>query len=72
MGRLEKVFDLLQTLGFKVKKNKCFFLRDSVDYIGHRVNTERIRALPDKIEATVKGPLAQNTHQLRSFLELMS
>ena len=43
-----------------------------MDYLGHRVDAEGLRPLPDKVEAIEKAPLPQDVHQLRSFLGLLS
>ena len=72
LRNLEEVFRRLQAHGIRVKKGKCRFLHDSVDYLGHRVDAEGLRPLPDKVEAIEKAPLPQDVHQLRSFLGLLS
>jgi predicted O-methyltransferase YrrM len=72
LRNLEEVFHLLQDHNIRVKKEKCRFLQNSVDYLGHRVDAEGLRPLPDKLEAIVKAPLPQDVHQLRSFLGLLS
>ena len=51
LRNLEEVFRRLQAHGIWVKKGKCRFLHDSVDYLGHRVDAEGLRPLPDKVEA---------------------
>ena len=62
-----------------MKREKCLFLQNAVEYLGHRleylghrVDAEGIQALPEKIEAIERAPLPRNIQQLRSFLELLS
>ena len=69
LRRLEEVLNRLQAHGFRLKKSKCFFLRESVDYLGHRVDVEGIRALP---EAVVKAPLHTSTTLLLGLIWLPS
>ena len=51
LSNLEKVIQKLQEYGVRMKKSKCFFLRDSVEYLGHKIAAEGIRATPAKIAA---------------------
>ena len=47
-------------------------MQDSVEYLGHRVDAEGIRATPEKISAIVNAPQPENVQQLRSFLGLLN
>ena len=69
---LEEVFCRLQAHGVQLKKEKCSFMKDSVEYLGHRVDANGIHATPEKIAAIVNTPLPQNLQQLRSFLGLLN
>ena len=53
-----------------MKRNKCYFLRDTVDYLGHRIDAKGIRPLPEKIEAILKAPLQH--HQDKSLGDLVT
>ena len=72
LQRLEEVLCRLQANGIRMKCKKCLFLQNAVEYLGHRVDAEGIRALPEKIEAIERAPLPRNIQQLRSFLGLLS
>ena len=63
----------LQTLStvLQVKKEKCGFMMDSVDYLGHRIDSAGLHAMPDK-EAISKAPSSTNVQELRFFLELLN
>ena len=72
LHNLEEVFRRLQSYGIRMKKSKCFFMRDSVTYLGHLINAEGIHATPEKIKAIVEAPMPTNVQQLRSFLGLLN
>ena len=72
LRNLEEVLRRLQEHGIRMKRNKCSFLRDSVEYLGHRVNAEGIQATQEKIAAIERAPRPQNVQQLRSFLGLLN
>ena len=72
LRNLEEVFQRLERHGFRLKKEKCTFLANSVEYLGHQIDCEGIRALPSKTEAIVNAPTPTNVHQLRSFLGLLN
>ena len=48
------------------------FMKDSVEYLGHRVDANGIHTTPEKIAAIINAPLPQNLQQLRSFLGLLN
>ena len=68
---LEETLSRLQAHGVRVR-SKCTFLEDSVEYLGHRVDAEGLRATPEKIAAIQNAPQPQNVQQLRSFLGLLN
>ena len=72
LANLEKVLKRLQLHGIRMKKNKCYFMKDVVEYLGHRVDAEGIRTTPEKVKAIVEAPQLQNVQQLRSFLGLLN
>ena len=72
LKNLAEVFERLHKYGIRMCKQKCYFMQDSVEYLGHRVDAEGIRATPEKISAIVNAPLPENVQQLRSFLGLLN
>ena len=72
LRNLEETLSRLQAHGVRVKQSKCTFLEDSVEYLGHRVDAEGLRATPEKIAAIQNAPQPQNVQQLRSFLGLLN
>ena len=52
---LETVLDRLAKAGLHIKKNKCRFMSSSVIYLGHKVDSEGLHPLPDKVRAIVEA-----------------
>ena len=69
---LEKVLQRLHSHGVVVKKEKCVFMSESVEYLGHILNSQGMQPTPNKIEAIINAPNPRNVHELRSFLGLMN
>ena len=69
---LERVLSRLQQNGVTVKKEKCYFLQDAVEYLGHVVDKEGLHATPEKLKAIQEAPAPTNIRELRSFLGLIN
>ena len=72
LRNLGEVFQRLEKHGFRLKRDKCIFLQESVEYLGHRIDRTGIQAVPSKIDAIVKAPEPTNVQELRSFLGLLN
>ena len=72
LRNLEEVLRRLQAHGIRMRRSKCYFMQDSVEYLGHRVDAEGLRATPEKIAAIENALLPRNVQQLRSFLGLLN
>lgn len=70
LQHLEDVFLRLRQANVKLKPSKCFFARNSVEYLGHVVSKDGIQPNPDKIRAVTGFPVPKNTKGVRSFLGL--
>ena len=68
---LDAVLKRLQSHGISLKQSKCSFLKDSVEYLGHVVNSTGLHTSPKKVEAVKEAPRPTNQTQLRSFLGLL-
>ena len=71
LENLREVFKHLESHGLHLKKSKCKFLQSSVEYLGHRTDSQGLHAMTDKLEA-IKGAPEPNIQQLRSFLGLLN
>jgi len=72
IARLTTVLERLEEAGLRLKKKKCVFLQDSVEYLGFMVDATGLHATPSKIEAIVDAPAPTNVSQLRSFMGLVN
>ena len=62
----------LENSGMRLNKQKCFFLRPSIEYLGHIVDKEGIRPTEEQVKVIKEAPAATNVTQLRSLLGLIN
>ena len=62
----------LQEHGVGLKKEKCQFLQDSVEYLGHRIDAQGVHTSEMKLKAIVEAPKRRNVQELCSFLGLLN
>ena len=67
---LAKVFSILSANGVTLNKDKCFFARESLGFLGHSLSSSGIAPLPSKVKAIQELPEPQTKSQLWSFLGL--
>ena len=68
LKHLEEVLKRLLSHGVRVNNAKCRFLESSVSFLGHRIDTEGIHLLQEKLTAILQAPAPE----LRSFLGLIN
>ena len=69
---LSLVLDRLEEAGLRLKKPKCEFMQESVDYLGHTISARGIQPTKEKVRAVAEAPTPKNLTQLRSFLGLVN
>ena len=72
LDNLRKVLQKFREHGIRAKKSKCTFLKTSVQYLGHIIDVDGLRATDDKVQAIVQAPPPRNVSELRSFLGLLN
>ena len=72
MRHLSAVIHRLQEVGLKLKPKKCYFIRQSVEYLGHLITTHRLQPNPKLVQAVQEFPVCQNLKNLYQFLGLSS
>ena len=72
LEHLEAVFQSLRQYGFRIKRTKCWFFQDSVEYLGSVVSKEGIQTSKRKIEAILKVKTPTNQTELKSFLGMVN
>ncbi|GBG67537.1 hypothetical protein CBR_g668 [Chara braunii] len=63
-------FQAAMTNEYKANRDKCEFVRQELEYLGHFVTPEGISLLSDKIQAVQEWPEPRNVTNVRSFLGL--
>ena len=69
---LEEVLKQLAKAGLRVKKKKCKFMVPSVSYLGHVIDANGLRPLPEKVQAIQHAPTPKNVTELKSYLGLLT
>lgn len=72
LSHLECVFNLLKKAGLKLKRKKCEFFKEKLDYLGYIVSRKGITPNKKKLESILDYPPPKNTKELSSFLGLAS
>lgn len=72
MKTLEVVLTKLNDAGLTVKKEKCRFFQDEVEYMGHIIDKNGLRKTKEKINAIIEAPQPRNIQQVRSFCGMVN
>ena len=72
LKNLGTVFQRLQNYGFPLKKLKCYFLQDSVKYLGHKIDAKGVHPCPGKVAAVINAPQPENISKLRACLGMVN
>ena len=72
LGHLAKVLDWLDEAGLRLKPQKCVFMQQQVEYLGHTISSERVRPNDKKIESVKNFPRPKSSKEVKSFLGLVN
>ncbi|GBG82993.1 hypothetical protein CBR_g36522 [Chara braunii] len=72
LDHLRQVLETLRRAKFKANRDKCKFVRQALEYLGHFVTPQGISPLSDKIQAVQDWPKPRNVTDVRSFLKTYS
>ena len=56
----------------KLKSDKCSFLLQEVEYLGHKILANGLQPTTEKVQAIVQAPQPTNVTQLKSFLGMIN
>ncbi|GBG86736.1 hypothetical protein CBR_g41802 [Chara braunii] len=70
LGHLRRVLETLRPAKYKANPDKCEFVRQELEYLGHFVTPEGISPLSDKIQTIQEWSEPPNVTDVRSFLGL--
>ena len=69
---LRSIFQRFEEFGVVVNPSKCVFGAKQLTFLGHLVDANGIRPLPEKIEALQQFPLPTTKRKLRQYLGLIN
>ena len=69
---LDVVLSKLSAAGLRMKRSKCFFLKPSVEYLGHIIDERGLHPTTEKVKAIQEAPKPKNVAELRSFLGIIN
>ena len=69
---LSEVLQRLQNHGVWLKLDKCHFMEDSVEYLGHQVDSKGLHTTDSKLKVIVDAPSSRNAQELRAFPGLLN
>ena len=65
---LSEVLERLQNHNLRVKLSKCKFFAPSITYLGHKIDTNGVSTIENKVQGIKDAPAPKNVSDLRSFL----
>ena len=71
LHHLNVVFEKFQKAGLKIKLSKCQFFKSHLHYLGHRISTNSLEPLPEKLEAIKNLAPARNVDEACHILGLL-
>uniref|UniRef100_A0A5S6QHL3 Reverse transcriptase domain-containing protein n=1 Tax=Trichuris muris TaxID=70415 RepID=A0A5S6QHL3_TRIMR len=70
--RVKAVLERLDKAGVRLKRDKCFFGVDEVEYLGFRIDKQGLHPTAEKVEAIQKAPNPRSKTELQAFLGLLN
>ena len=72
LHNLDLVLQRLASAGLTLKKSKCIFTANSVEYFGHVIDKNGLHPSQSKVQAIKQAPQPTNVTELKSFLGLVN
>lgn len=66
--RLNKLFERAKAWNLRLSASKCQFRKDEVEYVGHKLTKDGLKADPEKVRAVLEMSSPQNKKELQTFL----
>jgi hypothetical protein len=71
MGHVNTILSILERHQLYLKKSKCSFGQQEVQYLGHVISPRGVGVDPEKVEAMEEWPKPENLKAMRGFLGLI-
>ena len=69
---IRKVLRILKENGLVVRKDKCEWVKTSVEFLGHHLNARGLAPLPQKVEAINKFPKPRSVKNMQEFAGMVN
>ena len=70
LQNLSEVLRRLGKHGVRLKQDKCHFMQECVEYLGHRIDAKGLHTTDNKLKVIAEAPEPENVQELRAFLGL--
>ena len=70
LHNLEAVLREIQEYGIWLKREKCSFFQEAVDYLGHHISAQGVRTFPMKLKGHCGGPQTSERQRAGFILEV--
>ena len=71
LKHLRLVFERLRKADLKLKLEKCSFLKEHIQYLGHIISGDGITPVPEKLDSIQTMPRPYNPKEVKQFLGLV-
>lgn len=72
LRNLEQVIKKLDQFGLKLKKSKCSFFQDSIQYLGWLVDANGVHASTTGVQAILNASKPENVQELQSLIGMIN
>jgi hypothetical protein len=72
LDSLRKILTRMRNANYRLNREKCQFMKESVEFIGYSLSKEGIHTSPSKVECIVAIQKPNNVSELSSFLGLVN
>ena len=66
------VLQVLRDSGLRLKRSKCKFMMNQVEYLGMNINSRGMSPVQGKVQAIQEAPAPQDVSQLQSFIGMIN
>lgn len=72
IANVKKVLQICKDNGLTIRRSKCEFMKETVQFLGYKLSKEGLQPLTEKVEAVKDFPEPKDKNQLRSYLGLIN
>ncbi|XP_039887198.1 uncharacterized protein K02A2.6-like [Simochromis diagramma] len=72
LQNLDEVLTRLEEAGLRLKRCKCAFMQEKVEYLGHIVDAQGLHPVEKKVKAIMDAPTPTNVTELKAYLGLLN